>query len=453
MNRFSKFDNAEVPATTSLDVLTGETGVTASQLFERKRPNRLARISIFTLALVLIGAVCWASMMPLAEISVSSGEIVPTGSMQQVQHLEGGIVAEVLVDEGELVEKGQTLVIMAPDGVEPEIEQLQTRLATADLRVELLKAALKGEITEEAGDDTRLLEIANAERNALIAKRQSVDNQSAVLTLQANERKAALNTLQAQISTITSENEIVAARLSDRQSLVEKGLFARLDLVDDVRDLARLTGEGERLGMESLRIAEQIEEIQGRVAELKSRFRSDLSTELSTLTNEAAELRFALKRARDRFDRLTVVSPTTGRVQGLQTRTVGGVIAPGSTLMDIVPYNETLFVEARINTSDIGYISVGQEANIKVLTYDYTRYGTIKGRVAQLSPSTFVGEDGTPFYKVRIDLSAEYVGDDESLAVSPGMTVLADIITGNKTLLTYIISPILRSFEAALHER
>ena len=171
------------------------------------------------------------------------------------------------------------------------------------------------------------------------------------------------------------------------------------------------------------------------------------------MASEAAETRVAIVRAQDRVDRLRVRAPVSGRVKGLEVKTVGGVLDPGATMMEIVPDNTQLKVEARISTQDIGHVHVGQAANIKVLTYDYSRFGTILGEISQISPTTFMDEEGVPFYKADIILENPYVGENVDLAVAPGMTVIADILTGEKMLLEAIMSPVIKSFDSAFRER
>ncbi|QIE56689.1 HlyD family type I secretion periplasmic adaptor subunit [Pikeienuella piscinae] len=427
--------------------------LTTSQLFDRKGANKWAIGSIFLLSAVLAGAVAWSSVMPVAEISVSSGEVVPSGAVQQVQHLEGGIVANVLVHEGDKVAKGDLLVEMAPDIAAPELAQLRTRRTALRIRIGLLTDTLEGRAPQVGDVDNAYQEIARVESRALAAKRDSIESQSSVLAQQVRERKAELATLLGGANALEEQIALTKVRIEARRKLVEKGLFSRLQLIDDERDLSRLTGERSALDMDAMRIQERIREATTRITELNAGFQSDIAIEISSLTNEAAELQLAIDRAMDRVERLAVIAPVSGRVLDLQVKTIGGVIAPGATLMNIVPEGAQPYVEARISPSDVGFVHAGQSANIKVMTYDYARHGAIKGKVAQISPSTFTDDDGNPYYKAQIDLESAFVGGDENKPVSPGMTVIADIVSGEKTLLAYLMSPVTRSFDTAMRER
>ncbi len=169
---------------------------------------------------------------------------------------------------------------------------------------------------------------------------------------------------------------------------------------------------------------------------------------------ERAELRAALARAEDRVQRLAVRAPVRGTVKGPLTETLGGVIAAGATVMEIIPSDAALIVEARVQTRDIGFVHAGQAVRIKVATYDYTRFGSIDGKVDTVSATTFQDEKGNPFYRVRVTLAHNYVGQDPAASrVMPGMTVLADIRTGEKSVLAYLLKPVLRVSGEALHER
>jgi membrane fusion protein, adhesin transport system len=427
--------------------------VTATQLFDSKGSRRLAVTTIFVLCGVLVAAVAWSSVMPLAEISVSSGEVLPSGSVKHIQHLEGGIVSELLVREGEEVKKGQPLVVLAPDIAQSELHQLVTRNRALSIRIRLLDASLDGRKIEIESVDPRYRGIASAEYQALTAKHASLESQSKVISQQVRERTAERETLLSQTKSLDEQIELTRKRIKSRQKLVKKGLFPRMRLIDDQRDLSRLTGKRAEVDLEAIRIKERILESETRLAELQSKFKSDVASEISTLTKEAAELELTIDRARDKVNRLTVRAPVSGRVHGLQLKTIGGVVGEGTTMMEIVPTDAKPYVEARVSTGDVGHVRVGQKAKIKVMTYDYSRYGTVAGRVSHISPTAFTDDDGRPYYRAYIDLENNYVGSDDSMPVTPGMTVVADIITGEKTLLNYITSPVTRSVDSAMRER
>lgn len=431
----------------------GQAMISASQLFDERRTSRFAVATVFALGTVLTAAVAWSAIMPLAEISTSEGEVVTSDAVRRVQHLEGGIVARVLVEEGEAVEKGRVLVELAPAIAETELSRLRTRLAGDRVRIDLLTGALTGNLPdpEDVADEHR--DIVAAEIQALAARRESFESQTAVLRQQMAERQAELATLDVRQVTIGRQIELGEEKIAAQRTLEQSGNFPRLRIIDEERDLSRLTGERSETEAEKLRLQERIREAEARIAELRANFQADLASEISALTKEAAELELAISQARDRVGRLTVAAPVTGRVQDLQIRSDGGVIAPGATLMSIVPAAANLRVEAQISPADIGHVKPGQPVEVKVQTYDYSRFGKVEGRIEQISPTSFLDQAGRPFFKATIELAHAYVGEDDRLALSPGMTVTADIVTGERTLLDYLATPILKSLDSGLRER
>ncbi|MEK9843912.1 HlyD family type I secretion periplasmic adaptor subunit [Thalassospira sp.] len=432
---------------------TVDAPVTAIQLFDKKSTHRPAMFTVVFMLVFFLAATVWSTQTPMAEISVSSGEIVPVGAIQRIQHLEGGILSHLAVKDGQHVTEGQLLVSLAPDIAQSELEQLETRLMAVTMKYGLLKSAAEGTTPAELMQTGVYSEIAETALKALNSRKQRLVSQLDVLRQQERERKAELTTITHQSNALGEQIDLMQNQVDGRQILVDKGLFPRLDFIQDQRELARLQSERMALILDADRINERVVEARQRMIEMEMTFHAELTAELSALATEAAELRLAIKRAVDRVKRLDITSPVSGYVKGIDIETIGGVITPGAQIMEIVPDDSELIVEARLSTNDVGHVTVGQSAKIKVLTYDYTRYGTIEGTVQRVSPSTFFDEDGTPFFKADIAMNSYIVGEEDKFLVSPGMTVLVDIITGEKTLFKYLASPIIKSFDGALHER
>lgn len=427
--------------------------VAAIQLFDKRSTHRPAMFTVVFMLVFFLGVTVWSTQTPMAEISVSSGEIVPVGAIQRIQHLEGGILSHLAVKEGQHVTEGQLLVSLAPDIAQSELEQLETRLMAVTMQYGLLKSADEGTTPAELRQTGGYSEIAETALKALNSRKQRLASQLDVLRQQELERKAELTTITHQSSALGEQIDLMQNQVNGRQILVDKGLFPRLDFIQDQRELARLQSERKALILDADRIKERVVEARQRMIEMEMTFHAELTAELSALATEAAELRLAIKRAVDRVERLDIVSPVSGYVKGIDIETIGGVITPGAQIMEIVPDDSEMIVEARLSTNEVGHVTVGQSAKIKVLTYDYTRYGAIDGTVQRVSPSTFFDEDGIPFFKADIAMNSYIVGEEDKFLVSPGMTVLVDIITGEKTLFTYLVSPIIKSFDGALHER
>ncbi|WP_083747528.1 HlyD family type I secretion periplasmic adaptor subunit [Teichococcus deserti] len=434
--------------------LTGEDRVTGASLFETEGISRLAMVSVLGIGGLLVAALGWSAVMPVAEISVSSGEILPVGSVKQVQHLEGGIVARVLVEEGALVEEGQALVEMDPGQAEPELNQLRTRLTGLQLQAQQITAVMGGqESISISPAEEEYRELVRAQAELLQARSRAHAVQRQVINQQINGRRAELEVNAGQVESILNQIGFLREQVVGRRELVSKGLAPRFQLLESQRELARLDGNHVSLVREATRTREALGESEARLTELETRFRADLATELSKVTAEMQELRQAIQRAEARVQRLRVAAPARGTVQNIQVKTSGGVISPGALLMELVPADAKLRVEARITARDIGHIRVGQEARVKVLTFDYTRFGVIPAVVTNVSASSFHDRDGTPYYKAELALSREHVGLQADSRILSGMSVLADIRTGENSLLRYLLAPLQRSLGEAFRER
>lgn len=443
------------PTSALARTLTGEGRITGASLFEKEGISRLSLLTILSVSLLLASGIGWAAFMPVAEIAVSSGEVMPVGSVKQIQHLEGGIVAKVLVEEGERVEEGAVLVVMDPGQAEPELAQLRVRLAGLQLQAQQITAAMNGEesIAVEATADPEYRELARAQASLLEARTRAHAMQRRVLQQQIQGRRAELDVNSGQSESILRQIGFLREQVVGRRELVSKGLAPRFQLLESQRELARLEGAHVSLIREATRTQEALGESEARLRELETRFRAELATETSRVTSDISELRQAIQRAEARVARLQVLSPLRGIVQGVQVKTAGGVVPPGATLMEIVPADARLRVEARISARDIGHIRVGQEARVKVLTFDYTRFGVINGRVSGISASSYHDRDGTPFYKAEIELDNDHVGDRVESRIVSGMSVMADIRTGQRSLLHYLLAPVQRSVGEAFRER
>ncbi len=239
-----------------------------------------------------------------------------------------------------------------------------------------------------------------------------------------------------------------------RRSLYEQGLNSKVLFLNIQRELNEAQGNLSGVVAEQARARETIAEAKLRLNELEKSQREESITELGRLGGEIAQAREALRKLRDRVARLEIVAPTRGYIKGLQFTTIGGVIAPAQVVMELVPIDDVLIAETRISTEDIGHVHLGQPVTVKVSAFDFIRYGGIQGELVSISASTFVDEDGRPYYKGKVALEADAVGEGASAQkIIPGMTVQADIQTGERTLLQYLLKPVYVSLDQAFSER
>lgn len=309
-------------------------------LLEEAVSPRYLRMTIFFASALLVAFIVWASIARLDVVAVAQGQIVPTGSVQVVQTLDGGRIAAINVVEGQRVRQGEALISLNPTEARADLEGLQARAAKLRAEVQYLRevASIRGGLAEER----------------LITRTQSLDAQ---------------------------------------------------------RSLAAVEGEYDRA-------------------------------------------LFEIEKLRERLSRVDIVSPVDGVVQQLQYKTVGGVIAPGATVLNVVPAGEVLRAEVRVLTSDIGHVKEGQPVRIKVATYDFLRYGIVEGKVSVISAFSSVDEQGIPYFLTYVELSRNSLGKTErEMPILPGMTVQADIVTDQHSVLEYLLRPLYVAFSQGMRER
>lgn len=423
------------------------------QLEEGTSP-RLVRLMIYLLALVLIVSIVWSMFARLDQVARADGQVLPSSAVRQLQHLEGGIVADVLVEEGQIVEDGDLLLLLSPTFARSELAQLRARETSLQARFTRSNAFVTGD-EPDFGELDRFFPALAAEHRALLrSQNESRDNQLKVLGRQINERRVALKTLFEQKSTIERSVELVAEEATLREGLMKKGLTPRFKYLDVLKLLN--TTRGQLLQIEGLiaRAKEGVAEAETRLAEVESRLKNDALSEISTVSAELSEIRESMARYEDRVKRLEVRAPVRGVVQKLTYSTVGSVVAAGEAVAEIVPLDDRMVVEVKLNPKDIGFVEIGQEATVRFTAYDYAQFGGVAGHVRHISPTTVASETGKAFYKVVLELENDQVGGQAGEnRILPGMVVQADIRTGQRTLFEYLSKPVSRALSLGFTER
>lgn len=408
-----------------------------------------------TLATIVLGLGCfvgWSMVSPVQELAHSSGEIVPSGSVRNVDHLEGGIVEALLVKEGQTVEEGQPLMRLAGATSLAERERLITRRRKLTLQSERLRAFAENRPanfsaaidTADAADDRALLD-AQIEARA---------RQRAVLQAEARDARVQLSGAEAQRRSVQETLDLAQSKQAIRETLTEQGLSSRLQLLDVQSEAAAARAETVRLDGAIASLRETIAGAEAQLAELDSRLAEEALDKVAAVEGEIAEIAQRLTAEDDTAARLTVLAPVSGVVQELGAKTAGSAIQPGGMAARIVPLDDRLIAEVRIAPQDVGFVHEGQDAAVKVEAFDYARYGRIHGTIVSISPTTFVDEEKRPYYEAKIALDTAYVGDEtRQHRLVPGMTLQADVVTGRKTVFQYLLKPLYTTMEGSLGER
>ncbi|MEO5335512.1 MAG: HlyD family type I secretion periplasmic adaptor subunit [Magnetospirillum sp. WYHS-4] len=429
-----------------------------SVLLEEGGSSGLIRVATLTISTVVAAFLGWAAITEVEEVAVAQGEVVPSGQIQSVQHLEGGIIKEIIVQDGDLVERDQPMLRMDPQAAYSEHEQMRARAIGLGLKAERLRSV-------GAGVKPDFSKIPEAQKYpSLILDQQSIyesqiasrDNRREVLLKQLEQKKSDISLLRDREATLRQGVSLLQEEFRLRDSLLKQGLTTKVLYLDIKRELNVQQGELSKLQSERSRAFESLNEATQKLLELDTTLRETAMVEMGTVTAELAQVNESLAKLDDRVRRLEVRAPVRGVVKGMKTHTVGGVIPPGGVALEIVPLEKELIVEAKISTRDVGHVRVGQPVKVKVTTYDYARYGGITGELKDISASTFLDEKdkNQPYYRGVVSLDRNYVGfDPERNRVLPGMTVQADITTGKKTLLQYLLKPVYSSISESFRER
>jgi membrane fusion protein, adhesin transport system len=411
-----------------------------------------AIMSSVTLVLVLL--LLLAAVAPVRELAVAEGQIVPDGSTLPIQHLEGGIVGAILVKPGQLVEAGQVMIRMEPTIARSDLGQLAARRATLAATRIRLTALLAGGIPD--------FSVIGADAADVVAEQQQLYQRADDSLLKLRElygarlaqRRAEVAAAQAELSSLNIQLAANFERLSLREKLMNEGYASKNAFLETKVTLEQTRARVAQVnGQEAAGLGAGTE-VKSQLADAEATKRVEWSTELTKATADLAETEEMLAKSRDRAERVLVVAPTKALVLEILPKSVGEVLKPGDVAVSLVPLEGPLIAEVRLRPEDAGYIHDGVPARVKLTAFDPEAFGPIDGQVLSVSPTTFRMEKGEPYYRVRLSLSRTKLRmGTEQHVVLPGMVVRAEIVTGEKSVLRYLLKPIYRSFDLVFSER
>lgn len=424
----------------------------AVQLEEAVNP-RIIRATMGMVSCAILGFIVWSAFTNINEMARAPGEVVPQGYQQVVQHLEGGIVREISVKEGQIVKKDQLLLTLDGAGAAEDLERAYSKNTALLLQEERLRSFIDGRKPDwTTFKDVKPAMIADQQAffdsavKALAEERQIVNEQ-------ISQKKRMIQTLSSDYQTAKNTYDIAYDLYARRAALNAKGYASDVQFLETKQRVNEIDGEMRQLQNRISVTRAEIKEFENRLSSLNARYADQAYEKLDQVLNEQVQNREVLQKLENRTTRLDVRAPTEGLVKGLAVNTVGAVVQPGQTMMEIVPQGEQLVVQVKIPPQHIGHLKTGQAVNVKFSSYDFSRYGSVPGKLQQISATTFSGENGERYYQGEVSLSHNHVGQDKRNTVVPGMTVMADIITGEKTILAYLLKPIHASIRSAFTER
>jgi HlyD family secretion protein/adhesin transport system membrane fusion protein len=445
---------AAAPATALVPRMPDARYTLTVQELEECPPPRVARAAALLGLAMIVGFLVWAAGFPVTERALARGEIAPAGEVQPVQHADGGTIAEILVRAGQPVREGQVLLRLDGSAARAEAEGARARETALALAAARLAAAAEGRLAAlAAAPDAALAPIRDSQAAMAAAALGLRATQLAVLDTELEGREAAAEGLATLIEPAAQARELTRQEATAMTALFERGLARRAE-VHALRQ-AELRGEADmlRLGADLAAARIAVVEARARRDELAARLRSEALAELARIEAELAETRAMRARAEARLARLDVVAPVAGLLKQVLPRGGGSVVEPGGLVAEIVPLG-TLHASVELPADQVGGVRLGQRAQVKVLTYDPARFGSLAGHVEAISPAAFQRPDGSAVFRLRVALEAEHVGPPRlGLIVSPGMTVVAEIATGRRSLLSWLTKPVRNALDLAFAER
>ncbi len=414
------------------------------------------RVTIWAILAFILVMLIWSSLASIDEVTRGEGRTVPSSRLQKIQNLEGGIVSQVYVHEGQIVKPGEPLVRLDDTRFRSNAGETKADRLSLEARIQRLTAQLNDAQTLTLAPEivNQAPEIADGEMKLFASVKNRIQGEIGGLEEQLVQKKQDLLDFRAKEGQYRNSLSLLRQEIRMSEPLVAKGAISKVEVLRLRRSEVETRGQLESVTLAIPRAEAAVKETESKIAETRGRYRSEALSQLNEARTELSKTQASGKAIEDRVNRTLVTSPVRGIVQQVLVNTIGGVIQPGSDMVEIVPLDDTLLVEAKIRPQDIAFLHPGQEASVKFTAYDYTIYGGLKGKLEQISPDTVTDKEGNSYYVIRIRTDKNHLGsDNKPLLIIPGMVASVDIITGRKTILSYLLKPILRARAEAFRER
>ena len=429
-----------------------------------ENPNRLSNFVFIFITLFFTGAIIWAAVAEIDELARGNGKIIPSDKIQRIQSLDGGIISEILVKEGETVKKGTSLMKIDTTRFQATLEEskqeylsllaIKTRLeveSKIDVRKKLPKIEFPKEVLEDESRYDKL------EKSLLENRYKELKSSVDVLKTQLGQKRQELREIRNSIKNLKKSFALIKEQKSTIQKLVRRGVKSKYDLLNIEKEYTDVSGNLESALLSIRRSELSISEANNRISEKLNAFRAEASDTLQKTASLINKFEARLVGDEDKVAKTTIVSPVDGIIKQLNFNTIGGVVQSGMDLVEIVPVSDILLVEAKIDPKDIAFINPSQKAIVKITAYDFSIYGGLEGKIVEISADSIVDKESKEeksYYRVIIKTEKNYLErNGNKLPIIPGMIATVDIITGKKTILDFILKPILKVKQNSLHER
>ncbi len=431
--------------------LSNRFALDANQAMIDQEPAR-ARILLKSFWLILILGLLWAGFTEVDEVTRGEAKVIPSRQLQVVQSLDGGIVSEILVKEGQVVQAGQVLV---------NIDTTRFDSSLMENRAQYLALLAKAARLRALADDTKFVpppevqaeapRIVEAEQQSYEASKSTLSAQLSIAQQQLAQRQQELTEARARREQAARAYDLTAKELAYTKPLITSGAVSEVELLRLERDAGRFLGEREIASAQIQKTQSAIGEATRKIQEITLNFKSEVRKELSEVLGKLNVSSAGGVGLADKVDKSSLRSPVKGTVKRLLINTVGGVVQPGKDVVEIVPLEETLLLDAKVQAKDIAFLRPGDKAMVKFTAYDFSIYGGLEAKVELIGADSVTDDRGNTFYTVRLRTDKSQLG--QGMPIIPGMIAEVDILTGQKTILSYLLKPVLKAKQAAFTER
>ena len=426
---------------------------TLAVLFQR--PPKPAFLIIRWTLVMLVVAIVWAAFSNLDEITVGDGKVIPSSQVQVIQNLEGGIVSAIPVRVGDTVKKGDVVMQLDETRFASSVGESKAKNDALMAKIARLTAESAGTVFEAPADLLQANPNVVLEEKALYENRQrELDAALGVLRQQVSQRSQEIAEKKAKQTQLQQSYDLSARELKMSKPLLAQGVMSEVEILRIERQVNDMRGELEATKLAIPRLEAQLAEARNKLEGQQAKFRSDAAIELGQARADFAGTSASSIAVEDRLARTAIRSPVTGTIKQLKFATVGGVIQPGVEVMEIVPLEDNLLIEAKIRPADVGFLRPGQNALVKISAYDFSIYGGLDATVENITADSITNEKGESFYLVRVRTAKNALGTaDKPLPIIPGMLATVHIRTGQKSVLSYLLKPVVKAKYDALRER
>lgn len=421
------------------------------------KPAWAARFLLISMVVLTSLSLLWASWASLDEVTVGQGKIIPSNQIQKVQHMEGGILNELVAHEGQVVEAGEVLMRLSQANQAASLGETQAKYYKFLAEIARLKAEVEGLPSPEYPE--RLVNeqpaVAASETSVFLTRQAQLASALDTFKSQIEQKRVQVGELEHQIEQSSRSFELARKEFDMTRPMVSKGIISQVDLLKIERQMNEVAGQRDAAKLALPRARAAITENESQMEQKIRDFRSEAAKELAAKQSELAGVGKSLEADVDRVTRTEIRSPVRGTVNRVLLNTIGGVVSPGMDLIEIVPLDDSLLVEAKVTPQDIAFLRPGLDATVKLSAYDFSVYGGLKARLEHISADTLTDEKtGDSHYVIRVRTDANsLVKAGKAYPIIPGMIATVDIKTGEKTVLEYLLKPLIKARDNAMRER